>query len=55
MHNCRQLYGNFSTCEAAIKLDVENMQTFQFQVSFFSLFRLTALTKDGILNTVCFF
>lgn len=31
--NCRQLYGNFSTCESAIKLDVQNMQTFHFQVS----------------------
>lgn len=33
INNCRQLYGNFSTCEAAIKLDVQNMQTFHFQVS----------------------
>lgn len=33
MDNCRQMYGNFSTCEAAIKLDVQNMQTFFFQVS----------------------
>lgn len=32
INNCRQLYGNFSTCEAAIKLDVQNMQTFHFQV-----------------------
>lgn len=34
INNCRQLYGNFSTCESAIKLDVQNMQTFHFQVSF---------------------
>lgn len=33
INNCRQLYGNFSTCEAAIKLDVQNMQTFHFQVT----------------------
>lgn len=33
INNCRQLYGNFSTCEAAIKLDVQNMQAFHFQVS----------------------
>lgn len=32
MNNCRQLYGNFSTCDAAVKLDVQNMQTFHFQV-----------------------
>lgn len=35
IRNCRQLYGNFSTCEAPIKLDVQNMQTFHFQVSDF--------------------
>lgn len=34
INNCRQLYGNFSTCESAIKLDVQNMQSFHFQVSF---------------------
>lgn len=31
MNNCRQLYGNFSTCEAAIRLEVQNMQQFHFQ------------------------
>lgn len=30
--NCRQLYGNFSTCESAIKIDVQNMQSIQFRV-----------------------
>lgn len=38
--NCRQLYGNFSTCEAAIKIDVQNMQTFHFQVSLLNYFLL---------------
>lgn len=32
-NNCRQLYGNFSTCEAAINIDVQNMQSFFFVVS----------------------
>lgn len=31
--NCRQLYGNFSTCETAIRVDVQNMQSFFFRVS----------------------
>lgn len=31
--NCRQMYGNFSTCEAAVKVDVQNMQTIHFRVS----------------------
>lgn len=31
--NCRQLYGNFSTCDAAIKVDVQNMQTIYFRVN----------------------
>lgn len=31
--NCRQMYGNFSTCEAAVKIDVQNMQTIHFRVS----------------------
>ncbi|KAL5280481.1 hypothetical protein ACFFRR_004453 [Megaselia abdita] len=29
-NNCRQLYGNFSTCEAAINIDAQNMQYFYF-------------------------
>lgn len=35
--NCRQLYGNFSTCDAAVRVDVQNMQTIHFRVSIFSL------------------
>lgn len=31
--NCRQLYGNFSTCDAAVRVDVQNMQTIHFRVS----------------------
>lgn len=34
MSNCRQLYGNFSTCDAAVKADVQNMQTIHFRVRF---------------------
>lgn len=33
--NCRQMYGNFSTCAAAVKVDVQNMQTIHFRVSIF--------------------
>ncbi|XP_055855042.1 protein bark beetle isoform X1 [Episyrphus balteatus] len=29
-NNCRQLYGNFSTCETALRVDVQNMQSFFF-------------------------
>lgn len=31
MDNCRQLYGNFSTCDSAIKIDVQNMQSLYFR------------------------
>lgn len=31
-NNCRQMYGNFSTCEAAIEIDVQNMQSVHFTV-----------------------
>lgn len=34
VNNCRQLYGNFSTCNAAIKVDVQNMQSLYFRVSY---------------------
>lgn len=47
INNCRQLYGNFSTCEAAIKIDVQNMQTFHFQVSWTNdIFQRTFISKD---------
>ncbi|XP_055636056.1 protein bark beetle isoform X2 [Toxorhynchites rutilus septentrionalis] len=29
--NCRQLYGNFSTCEATVRADVQNMQSLYFR------------------------
>uniref|UniRef100_A0A7G3AYY4 Putative scavenger receptor n=1 Tax=Lutzomyia longipalpis TaxID=7200 RepID=A0A7G3AYY4_LUTLO len=31
MRNCQQLYGNFSTCEATVRLDVQNMQSLFFR------------------------
>ncbi|XP_063702920.1 protein bark beetle isoform X2 [Culicoides brevitarsis] len=31
MNNCRQLYGNFSTCESPISVDVQNMQSLYFR------------------------
>ncbi|XP_058056870.1 protein bark beetle [Anopheles bellator] len=31
MRNCRQLYGNFSSCESAIRVDVQNMQSLHFR------------------------
>lgn len=31
MNNCLQLYGNFSTCEASVDIDVQNMQSFFFR------------------------
>lgn len=30
--NCLKLYGNFTTCQSAVKLDVQNTQTFVFRV-----------------------
>lgn len=31
-NNCRQLFGNFSTCNGAIMVDVQNMQSLFFKV-----------------------
>jgi hypothetical protein len=31
INNCIQLYGNFSTCEATVKIDVQNMHSFFFR------------------------
>ena len=31
MNNCLQLYGNFSTCDAAILINVQNMHSFFFR------------------------
>ncbi|XP_055592413.1 protein bark beetle-like isoform X1 [Uranotaenia lowii] len=31
VRNCRQLYGNFSSCEATVRVDVQNMQTLYFR------------------------
>ncbi|XP_062547876.1 protein bark beetle isoform X1 [Armigeres subalbatus] len=31
IRNCRQLYGNFSSCEATIRADVQNMQSLYFR------------------------
>lgn len=31
--NCKQLYGNFSTCTSALNLDVQNMNSLYFMVS----------------------
>lgn len=36
--NCKHLYGNFSTCDAAIRMDVQNTQNFYFRVSCFKNF-----------------
>lgn len=35
MNNGRQLYGNFSTCDSTISVDVQNMQSLYFRVRFF--------------------
>lgn len=32
--NCEKLYGNFSTCKAAVSLDIQNTQNVYFRVSF---------------------
>lgn len=31
MYNCLQLYGNFSTCESAVRIDVQNMHSLFFR------------------------
>jgi hypothetical protein len=31
MKNCIQLYGNFSTCESSVKIDVQNMHSLFFR------------------------
>ena len=37
--NGAQLYGNFSTAEAAVALDVQNMDSLLFRVSFLGIFK----------------
>jgi hypothetical protein len=32
-YNCEKLYGNFTTCNAAVEIDVQNTQTIFFRVS----------------------
>lgn len=32
VRNCRQLYGNFSSCDSTIRADVQNMQSLYFRV-----------------------
>lgn len=32
-NNCRKLYGNFTTCRAAVEMDIQNTQTVFFRVS----------------------
>lgn len=41
-NNCEKLYGNFSTCQASVYLDIQNTQTLFFRVSFF-IFAITTL------------
>lgn len=31
--NCNKLYGNFTSCESSIDMDIQNTQTFYFRVS----------------------
>lgn len=31
LNNCLQLYGNFSTCDASVKIDVQNMHSLFFR------------------------
>lgn len=37
LNNCEKLYGNFSTCQASVSLDIQNTQTIFFRVSFFQI------------------
>lgn len=36
--NCRAMYGNFTSCQAAIFMDVQNTQNLHFRVSLFAIF-----------------
>lgn len=36
-NNCRKLYGNFTTCRAAIEMDIQNTQTVFFRVRRFHI------------------
>lgn len=38
-YNCEKLYGNFTTCNAAVEIDIQNTQTIFFRVSVQLLFR----------------
>jgi len=48
--NCKQLYGNFSTCSSALNLDVQNMNSLYFMVGLSSfLFYIAFLTNFALL------
>ena len=44
------LYGNFSTSDAAVALDVQNMETLLFRVPSYSQFA----TQSVLINFICF-
>ena len=44
------LYGNFSTSDAAVALDVQNMETLLFRVPSYSQFA----TQSVLINLICF-
>lgn len=43
--NCKKLYGNFTTCKAAVDMNVQNTQTIFFRVSLFCALVMQMLNK----------
>lgn len=39
-NNCRKLWGNFTSCDSAVTLDLQNTQNLHFRVSVFLFFCL---------------
>jgi hypothetical protein len=46
-NNCKKLYGNFTTCQAAIDMDIQNTQSVYFRVKY--------LVKCLTGNCMCLF
>ncbi|GBO98348.1 Protein bark beetle [Eumeta japonica] len=48
--NCLKLYGNFTTCQSAVKIDVQNTQTLYFRVSV--CYQIRARASNLVRNNV---
>lgn len=54
--NCLKLYGNFTTCQSAVRVDVQNTQTLVFRVGVFTVnyyVVVAELYAFGVYKYIC--